>query len=141
MVTPRIGTWLSSPVSCPPSIGVTSVIVVVMAVAITIRNGRSQVGTARRACRSHLGAPGPVPFGHHHTINPIPPNATSAPATGDNPAHRNPTASATYNPPPTSNDTAHDRLSAITAYPRSNPAATSSPGNELAATAAANAAP
>lgn len=44
MVQPRIGNWLSNPVSGPPSSGATTVIVAVTPPAIAIRAGRSQRG-------------------------------------------------------------------------------------------------
>jgi hypothetical protein len=52
------------------------VIVVVTDPAITIRAGTSHLGGAEA-----LGT-GPVLEGQHRSINPIPPNATSAPTTG-----------------------------------------------------------
>jgi hypothetical protein len=89
MVAPRIGNWLSNPVSCPPSIGATTVIVVVTEPAITIRAGTSHLGGAdgRDA--------GPRPRGQYRTIAPIPPNATSAPITGASTTTRNTTPSTT----------------------------------------------
>ena len=89
MVAPRTGNWLSNPVSCPPSIGAISVTVAVIDPAITIRAGRSHLGgtAARRA--------GPASCGQHHTISPIPPNATSAPTTGGSTITWNATPSST----------------------------------------------
>jgi hypothetical protein len=87
MVMPRIGSWLSNPVSCPPSAGATTAIVVLTTPAISIRAGRSHLGGAstRRT--------GPAPAGQNRTISPIPPSATTAPATGGSAANRTATAS------------------------------------------------
>lgn len=75
MVAPRIGNWLSNPVSCPPSIGVTRAIAAVTAPATTIRTGTSHPGAdLRRAV--------PTAEGQHRTITPTPPNATTAPTAG-----------------------------------------------------------
>ena len=75
MVAPRIGNWLSSPVSCPPSPGATTATVVVTAPEITIRAGRSHFpGVGARLADPAVG--------QYRTITAIPPNATIAPATG-----------------------------------------------------------
>ena len=135
MVAPRIGSWLSNPVSCPPSSGAITVIVAVTPPAIAIRAGRSQRGGAStRRTR-------PVRFGQNRTISPIPAKVTTAPAAGGSATARTSTTSPAYTPTPAASATGHDQRSATTAYPRSNPAATSSPGNELAATDAASPAP
>jgi hypothetical protein len=81
MVMPRMGSWLSNPVSCPPNTGATAAIVVVTVPAISIRAGRSHLGGARTR------RTGPAPRGQNRTINPIPPSATTAPATGGSATH------------------------------------------------------
>jgi hypothetical protein len=135
MVAPSTGNWLSNPVSWPPSSGATRVIVVVTAPEITIRAGRSHLG-----CRP-VRLSGLAALGHHRTIAPIPPSATTAPTTGGTATSRVATASATYTATPAGNATSQDRRTATIAYPRSNPAATNTPGNELAAAEAANPGP
>jgi hypothetical protein len=86
MVAPRIGNWLSNPVSGPPSTGATTVIVAVTPPAMAIRAGRSQRGGAStRRTR-------PVRFGQYRTINPIPANVTIAPTAGGNTTIRTNTA-------------------------------------------------
>lgn len=82
IVMPRIGSWLSNPVSCPPNTGATDAIVVVTVPAISIRAGRSHFGGARTR------GTGPAPRGQNRTIKPIPPSATTAPQTGGNATHR-----------------------------------------------------
>ncbi len=135
IVQPRIGNWLNNPVSGPPNSGATTVIVAVTPPAIAIRAGRSQRGGANtRRTR-------PVRFGQYRTISPIPATVTTAPAAGGNATTRTSTASPAHTPAATASATGHDHRSAATAYPRSNPAATSSPGNEFAATEPANPAP
>ena len=124
MVIPRIGNWLNSPVSCPPSIGATSVTAAVIDPATTIRTGRSHFGTADFSgaalcwaafceaafCEAALcwaafreaalcwaalcRAVGAAPAGQHRTITAIPASATSAPTTGGSATTRTATASA-----------------------------------------------